>query len=106
MSGDHSDESGFRRPGATSPKRDELDDHETSFRYLFAENPNPIWVYDHETLKFLEVNEAAIERYGFSRAEFLTMQITEIRVAEELAPSIADPRNDLGDSARTARGDT
>ena len=94
MSGDHSDESGFRRPGATSPGSDELDDHETSFRYLFAENPNPMWVYDDETLKFLEVNEAAIERYGFSRAEFLTMQITEIRVAEELAPSIADPGND------------
>jgi PAS domain S-box-containing protein len=92
MNGDPPDQGGISRPDAPDSGGDELGERETSFRYLFVENPSPMWVYDYETLKFLEVNEAAIERYGFSRAEFLTMQITEIRATEEPARSIADLR--------------
>ncbi len=39
------------------------------FRLLFANNPLPMWVYDVETLRSLEANEAAVARYGYSRAE-------------------------------------
>src|SRR5262249_10266610 len=52
---------------------------EASFRYLFARNPSPMWVWDHETLLFLEVNETACRVYGYSREEFLRLRITEIR---------------------------
>ncbi len=42
-----------------------------------------MWVYDLETLHFLDVNEAAIQKYGYSRDEFLGMRITDIRPAED-----------------------
>jgi PAS domain S-box-containing protein len=41
-----------------------------------------MWIYDRETLAFLEVNEAAVKAYGFSRAEFLNMTLLEIRPPE------------------------
>ncbi len=49
---------------------------------LFEDNPTPMWIYDEETLKFLAVNKAAIKRYGYSRREFLSMTIAEIRPPE------------------------
>src|SRR5262249_2554737 len=37
------------------------------FEYLFSNHPMPMWVFDAETLGFLEVNQAAVEQYGYSR---------------------------------------
>jgi len=51
---------------------------EERYRILFDHNPQPMWVYDLETLAFLEVNAAAVRHYGYSREEFLTMTITVI----------------------------
>jgi PAS domain S-box-containing protein len=48
-------------------------------RLLFATIPHPIWVYDRETLVFLDVNEAAIQHYGYGRREFLSMKVADIR---------------------------
>jgi PAS domain S-box-containing protein len=62
-----------------------LRQNEESFRLLFSDNPLPMWVYDTRTLRFLEVNATAVDRYGYSRAEFLGMRITEIRPKEDLA---------------------
>ena len=67
---------------ADGPQRvEELD--EPSVRKLFAavfeNHPQPLWIYDVETLRFCAVNEAAIRRYGYSRAEFLAMRIADIR---------------------------
>jgi len=56
-----------------------------NFEVLFENNPHPTWVYDLETLQFLEVNKAAIAKYGFSRDEFLGMRITDIRPQEDVA---------------------
>src|SRR6185436_18413255 len=47
--------------------------NEESFRYLFRNSPLPKWVYDTATLRFLEVNDAAITKYGYARDEFLHM---------------------------------
>jgi two-component system, cell cycle sensor histidine kinase and response regulator CckA len=58
-----------------------LRDSEESFRLMFAANPIPMWVFDLETLSFLEVNHAAVEHYGYSRAEFLGMRVSEIQGA-------------------------
>jgi PAS domain S-box-containing protein len=49
-----------------------------------------MWVYDAETLRFLAVNEAAVRHYGYSREEFLAMQITEIRPRDEVMKLLAD----------------
>jgi PAS domain S-box-containing protein len=55
------------------------------FRGLFAVNPHPLWVYDQATLRFLAVNDAAVMRYGYSRDEFLTMTVADIRPPDERA---------------------
>ena len=46
---------------------------------LFNLNPLPQWVYASDSLRFLDVNEAAIAQYGYSREEFLAMTIADIR---------------------------
>lgn len=56
-----------------------LRESEKRYRLLFESNPLPIWVYDRETLAFLAVNEAAVRHYGYSREEFLSMTIKDIR---------------------------
>src|SRR5206468_1623278 len=65
-------------------------EREASFRLLFASNPHPMWVYDLETLRFLEVNAAAIAHYGYTRTEFLAMRITDIRPPEDVPALLAN----------------
>ncbi|MBI4280046.1 MAG: diguanylate cyclase [Armatimonadetes bacterium] len=60
------------------------------YRLLFDENPMPMFVYDIECLRFLAVNKAAAEHYGYSRDEFLSMTIKEIRPPEEIPPLLRD----------------
>ncbi len=57
---------------------EELRASEQQYRLLFAANPNPMWVYDDTTLGFLAVNERAVQHYGWSAAEFLTMTVRDI----------------------------
>lgn len=52
---------------------------------LFEHHPQALWVYDRETLRFLAVNQSAMDRYGYSRSEFLAMTIADIRPEEDLA---------------------
>ena len=52
---------------------------EEQYRLLFESNPLPAWVYDRDSLRFLAVNEAAVQHYGYSRREFLAMTIQDIR---------------------------
>ncbi|HZF01119.1 MAG TPA: PAS domain S-box protein [Methylomirabilota bacterium] len=63
--------------------QEELRDSERQYRLLFQSNPNPMWVFDLESQAFLEVNEAAIQTYGYSREEFLAMTIADIRPPEK-----------------------
>jgi PAS domain S-box-containing protein len=58
---------------------------EAQYRLLFESNPQAMWVYDQETRRFLAVNNAAILRYGYSREEFLTMTIEDIRPSEDVS---------------------
>lgn len=57
---------------------------EERYRHLFRNNPLPIWIYNSETYRFLEVNLAAIEKYGYSEEEFLKMSILDIRPPEDI----------------------
>jgi PAS domain S-box-containing protein len=69
-------------------QRDEaarLADSEAAFRALFEKNPIPMWIFDRETLGFLEVNEAAVQTYGYSRAQFARMTLMNIRPPEDAA---------------------
>ena len=61
-----------------------LRDSEERYRLLFESTPQPIWVYNEETLAFLAVNEAATRTYGFTRDEFLSMTINDVRRSEDI----------------------
>lgn len=73
-----------------------VEDSEKRYRTLFDVNPYPMWVVDAKTLAFLEVNEAAIRLYGYSRDEFLKMSAEQIRPqedVEDLHRAFDDPSN-------------
>ena len=57
---------------------------EAQYRLLFESNPQAMWVYDLETLRFLAVNDAAVRHYGYLRSEFLDMTIRDIRPPEDV----------------------
>lgn len=61
-----------------------LRESEKRYMDLFHSSPAPMWVYELDTLKFLDVNNAAIESYGYTKDEFLNMTIREIRPVEDI----------------------
>ena len=70
-----------------------LRESEARYRTLFESNPLPMWVYDVDELRFLAVNEAAIDRYGYAREEFLAMRIADIRPPEDIPRLVERVRN-------------
>jgi len=99
---------GLERPGAVVVHIDVTAEHratiqarreERYFRQLFDTNPMPMWLFDTQTLKFLEVNRAAITHYGYTREQFLGMTIRDIRPAadrERLDRFMADNDREAG----------
>jgi len=71
----------------------------TMFDILIQKNPEPIFVYDKENLRFLEVNEAAIKLYGFNHEEFLQMDLTDLYAPEDIQTLL----DSFGDEASEAR---
>jgi PAS domain S-box-containing protein len=65
-------------------KERRISQSEETYRILFENNPHAMWVYDLETLAFLTVNEAAVLHYGYSKEEFLSMTIKDIRPPEDV----------------------
>ena len=63
---------------------EQIKESEARFRNLFEYAPFPMWVYDLNDLAFLEVNRVCTSLYGYSKDEFLTMKITDIRPKEEV----------------------
>jgi PAS domain S-box-containing protein len=68
----------------TSRAQEALEATQLNYKRLFYGHPEPMWVYDLETLAFLDVNDAAVQRYGFTRDEFMAMTIKDIRPASEV----------------------
>jgi PAS domain S-box-containing protein len=66
------------------PDRAASRDEERLYHSLFERNPLPMWVFDTESLRFLAVNPAAEEKYGYSASEFLRMSIEDIRPPEDI----------------------
>lgn len=63
----------------------DLEQSELRYRLLFDSNPQPMWLYDTATYRFLAVNQAAVEKYGYSQQEFLTKTIFDLRPPEEVS---------------------
>ncbi|MCL4401150.1 MAG: ATP-binding protein [Acidobacteria bacterium] len=66
------------------PARKLIRGSDAKFRLLFEDNPQPMWVFDRQTLAFLEVNRAAREHYGFDGEEILSMGLERVSAAEEV----------------------
>lgn len=60
-------------------RTEEIRRSEQKYRYLFHHNPIPMWVIETGTFRFLDVNEMALLKYGYSREEFLNMTAEDIR---------------------------
>jgi diguanylate cyclase (GGDEF)-like protein/PAS domain S-box-containing protein len=74
---------------------------EERYRLLFDASPQAMWVFDADTLRFLAVNDAAVERYGYSREEFLRMTIHDIRGVDD-APKADDRLARLAEGSDSA----
>lgn len=82
-----------RRPKQTAgtPKTTELahatrsEPGRAEFDLLFKANPQPMWIYERGSLRFLAVNDAAIARYGYSEKDFLSMTLADIRPQDDLS---------------------
>jgi two-component system, NarL family, sensor histidine kinase UhpB len=57
---------------------------EKKYKLLFESNPMPMWMLDRETLQVLDVNEAAVNHYGYSKEEFLSLDATQLRPEEDV----------------------
>ncbi len=66
---------------------------EERYRFLFDHNPHPMWVLDAETLAFLAVNNAALQHYGYTRQEFLALNLNDLRPPGDTDPVLEDVRN-------------
>ena len=88
ITGKHDETIGFRGVARDITERknfeEALRDSETRYKLLFESTPQPIWVYNEETLAFLAVNEAATKTYGYTRDEFLSMTVDSIRAKEDI----------------------
>jgi two-component system cell cycle sensor histidine kinase/response regulator CckA len=79
-----------------------LTENERRYRLVFEANPLPMWIWELSTRRFLAANDAAIERFGYSRDEFLSMTALEVRPPnerahfEELVGAPLARRNDAG----------
>lgn len=75
---------------------------EGQYRQLFETHPHPMWIYGQHTQRFIAVNEAALQQYGYSRDEWLKLTIRDIRptedipLLEEVTEKNSDGYNNLG----------
>ncbi|MEP6635442.1 MAG: PAS domain S-box protein [Acidobacteriota bacterium] len=74
-----------------------LRESQERYRLLFESTPQPIMVYDQETLAFLAVNEAAIETYGYSEDEFLAMNFDDVRSREDVPALLIKTSSGVGE---------
>ena len=79
-----------------------LRDAATRYRQLFDGNPHPMWIRDARSLACLQVNDAALRHFGYSRDEFLALSFEDL-FAPEQAPAL---RAALADVTRTPSTDT
>lgn len=85
----------IEKPKTRNPKESNVgvknvDAEFNNYSQLFMANPQPMWIYDLETIRFLAVNDAAVMNYGYSRNEFLQMTLKDIRPPEQIDKLLKD----------------
>lgn len=81
-----------------------LQESETRYRELFNNNPMPMWVFDMNTLLFLEANGAAIQHYGYTNTEFEKMSVADLRLHGNLMALRKEVEEIRGDGAVQQKG--
>ncbi|HLO91379.1 MAG TPA: PAS domain S-box protein [Lentimicrobium sp.] len=83
---------------STTKRKTEIDlsAQEGNYKHMFMNNPAPMWIFDQETLDFLEVNDAALKQYGYTREEFLSLNARDLRPVEEISALESDVINMKG----------
>ena len=76
---------------------------EDKYKTLFYKSPLAKWIYDENTLHFLEVNDKAIEMYGYSQEEFRAMTLKDIRPVEDI-PELLEEIDDVRKHPDVYRG--
>lgn len=89
----------------TDRKRAEITMRESEVRYrsMFENNPQPMWVFDAQTLAFLAVNDATVTHYGYSRDELSKMTLRDIRPEQDRSKFDAQYALDKHNSATSAQ---
>lgn len=77
-----------------------LRNSETAYLRIFQTNPNPMWIYRSSDYRYLEVNDAAVNVYGYSREEFKHMTIMDLRPAEDI-DKVLKIRQEINNGFRT-----
>ncbi len=85
-------------PGSTAATKaaGQQDGSANAYHYLFENNPLPMWVFARDSLRFLAVNDAALSTYGYSREEWLSMGLLDIRPPEEAMAVVEAARKTSG----------
>ncbi len=72
---------------------------EEKFRFMFEHTPVPMWVVEATSLGFLEVNEAAVAGYGYSRKEFLQMTLPQLQAPDsQMQPLLSSAHRTIGET--------
>jgi PAS domain S-box-containing protein len=74
-----------------------LQQSEASFRFLFDNNPFPMFVFDLETLLLYQANDAAVRSYGYNQVEFLRLRFGDLHPPEEVFGLIRNLRENQSD---------
>ncbi len=61
-----------------------LEESEKRYSDLFYLSPQPMWVFNTETFRFVQVNKAAINLYGYTMEEYLNMRLEDIKSDENI----------------------
>jgi PAS domain S-box-containing protein len=56
---------------------------EEKYKQIFYKNPYPTWIYDLDSLHIVEVNDAALDKYGFDKNEFLELTMRDLHPVGE-----------------------
>jgi two-component system, NarL family, sensor histidine kinase UhpB len=80
--------------------QDDLEKEAQKYKLLFEKNPMPMWIFSKSTLDVIDVNEAAIEHYGYSRDEFLKLNSKNLRPEEDIEKYLAQANKELHQTTR------
>src|SRR5436305_3838379 len=69
---------------------EELRKSKEQYRFLFDENPQPMWIFALDTFKFLAFNRATLRHYGYSNTDFRELTAKELCLAEEVDAFVAE----------------